>query len=50
MKAFNESTEKQFSGLASSFSLTEKLGVERKGGTGGTPAPLLHYDTPDERS
>jgi len=45
MKAFNESTEKQFSSLVSSFSLTEKSGVgERQAGR------LFYYNTHDEHS
>ena len=55
MKAFNDSTEKQFSGLASSFSLTEKSGVEGRQ-AGRQPrkreqAGRLFYDnTHDEHS
>ncbi len=40
MKAFNESAERQFSGLASSFSLTEKLDVVRTEEQAGR---RLHY-------
>ena len=45
MKAFNESTEKRFSDLASSFSLTEKSGVEA-----AQAVRPFYYDTHDERS